>query len=403
MHLLFLSPWHPWPPDNGSRIRVSQLLRGLATRHEVSLITFAGEPGAPDAKGLADLGLCRRAVVLPDRAFASSATTRLRGLFSLMPSHLYAVPTAGMEEEARRILAQHPVQAVIASTTAVAALGARLPAPWHVLEEHNFLGRMMRDRYDAASGPLARARAWATWRKDIAWERRLFRRFDLVTMVSETDKAAIQAMGCATTRIEVVPNGVDATACALVRATAQPVPDTVIYPGALTYDANLDAVRWFAAEVWPIVRRAHPNARFLVTGKTDGVDTADLARTSGLQLTGYLPDVRPTLASAQVCVIPLRQGGGSRLKVLEAMALGVPVLSTRKGIEGLEVVDGRHCLVADGAEVFASALIRMLGDQEAGQRLARAAQDEVVPHYDWGPIAERFVGLVEESGEKAES
>ena len=401
MHLLFLTPWHPWPPDNGSRIRVSQLLRSLTARHEVSLITFAGEPEAPDAEGLVALGLCRRAVVLPERAFARTTSSRLRGLFSPMPSHLYAVPTAGMKTAARRILAQHPAQAIITTTTTIAEVGISLPAPCHILEEHNFLGRMMRDRFEAASGPLAKARAWATWRKDIAWERRLFHRFDLVTMVSETDKAAIQAMACATTRIEVVPNGVDAAACALVQAAAQPVPDTVIYPGALTYDANLDAVRWFAAEVWPIVRRARPNARFLVTGKTDGVDTASLAQTPGLQLTGYLPDVRPTLAAAQVCVIPLRQGGGSRLKVLEAMALGVPVLSTNKGTEGLEVEDGRHCVVADEAEVFASALNRLLGDQDAGQRLARAALDEVVTHYDWGPIAERFLALVEQSAHEA--
>lgn len=393
MHLLFLTPWHPWPPDNGSRIRVSQLLRALAARHEVSLLTFAGEPGAPDAAGLADLGLCRRAVVVPGRAFDTTAAGRLRGLLSPVPSHLHAVPLAGMERAARALLARHPAQAIIASTTAVARLAARLPVPVRILEEHNFLGRMMHDRYRAAAGPLARARAWATWRKDIAWERRLFAGYDLVTMVSAEDRAAVEAMGCATTRIEVVPNGVDVAACAAVRA--QPLADTVIYPGALTYSANLDAVTWFAREVWPALLSRRPGATFTVTGKTAGVDLAGLSGVPGLRFSGYLADVRPTLASAQVCVIPLRQGGGSRLKVLEAMALGVPVLSTSKGIEGLDLVPGRHCLVADEPGAFATHLDQLLHDVALGQRLASAALEQVVPQYDWPPNAERFVALVE--------
>lgn len=397
MHILFLSAWHPWPPDNGARIRVGQLLRALAARHELSLVTFAGEPGAPDADGLVILGLCRRAVILHRPAFRAKRLGRWMGLLSPMPSHLFADRSPEMAGAAEGILAGSPADLVIASTTAVAQLASRLPARRRVLEEHNFLGRMMRDQVDAAPTTLARARAWATWRKDIAWERRLFRRFDLVTMVSDTDRDAVRAMGCATTRIEVVPNGVDAAACAAVRAAlgAEVLGDTVIYPGALTYSANLDAVSWFAGQVWPRVLRSRPQARFLVTGKTDGVDTAVLSAVPGLRLTGYLPDVRPTLASAQVCVIPLRQGGGSRLKVLEAMALGVPVLSTTKGIEGLALEPGRHCLVADAPEAFADLLESLLADPARGRELAAAALAEVVPRYDWGPIVGRFVDLAE--------
>ncbi|MFI0608401.1 MAG: glycosyltransferase [Anaerolineae bacterium] len=393
MHILFLSAWHPWPPDNGSRIRVSKLLRALAARHEVSLVTFAGEPGSPDADDLVDLGLCQRAVVLNRPAFRSTRLDRWIGMLSPMPSHLFANRSSAMAQAAGSILATTPADLVIASTTAVAQMASRLPAPCRVLEEHNFLGRMMRDQVDAAPTLVDRARAWPTWRKDIAWERRLFRRFNLVTMVSDSDKAAVAAMGCATTRIEVVPNGVDAKACAAVNA--QMIPDTVIYPGAVTYDANLDAVTWFAQQVWPLVQRSRPQARFLVTGKTDGVDTAALARTPGLVFTGYLADVRPAVAAAQVCVIPLRQGGGSRLKVLEAMALGVPVLSTSKGIEGLDLQPGQHCLVADEPAAFAAELELLLADPALGRRLAVAALDQVVPRYDWPPIAGRFVDLVE--------
>lgn len=394
LNVLFLSAWHPWPADNGVRIRVSQLLRAVAARHYVSLVTFSGEPGAPDAHELPIIGLCQQAVIVPSSAFTSTRLDRWVGLLSRTPSHLYAIPSAKMRIAAKTVLKERAHDVVIASTTAVAELATQLQVPRRILEEHNFLGRIMHDAYLAAASPSRRVRAWATWHKDIAWERRLFRRYDLVTMVSDADKGAVSAMGCATTRVEVVPNGVDAQACAAVRA--EPVPHTLIYPGALTYAANLDAVQWFSQRIWPHVRAKQSEAKFLVTGRTEGVDSTVLAGVPGLHLTGYLADVRPTLAATQVCVIPLRIGGGSRLKVLEAMALGVPVVSTSKGIEGIAITPGRHCLVADDADAFAGQVCRLLDEPSLGRHLAAAARREVVPCYDWPPIAKRFVDLVEE-------
>jgi polysaccharide biosynthesis protein PslH len=193
----------------------------------------------------------------------------------------------------------------------------------------------------------------------------------------------------------VVPNGVD---CDRNRPGLAPgEPQRLVYNGALTYQANYDAVKYFLAEIYPLIRKAQPDVTLAVTGSTQGVNLADLALSDGVKLTGYLDDVRPVVAGSRVCVVPLQEGGGTRLKILEAMALGTPIVSTSKGAEGIEARHGEHLLLADDAASFAECTLSLLRDTDLRQRLAVNARRLVEERYDWTRIGERFAGLVEDA------
>jgi glycosyltransferase involved in cell wall biosynthesis len=174
---------------------------------------------------------------------------------------------------------------------------------------------------------------------------------------------------------------------------AVPEPGTLVYAGAPTFAFNLEAVQWFARDVLPLVSAAEPACRLRVTGTYEPV--ADVVPTGAhIEYTGHLADVRPAVAGAWVSIVPLQRGGGTRLKVLESLALGTPVVSTSKGIEGLDLVPGEEVLVADDAGAFSDCVTRVLHDAALRTRLSVAGRAAVEQRHDWRPIATRFTDLV---------
>jgi glycosyltransferase involved in cell wall biosynthesis len=157
-------------------------------------------------------------------------------------------------------------------------------------------------------------------------------------------------------------------------------------------------VAYFLRWIWPEIRKAAPEAVFKVTGKVDGVDISRLPLDAHAQLAGYQADIRAFIANSWACVVPLRTGGGTRLKILEAMAVGTPVISTEKGAEGLAVTPGEDILIADTAADFAAQTVRLLGDPELRRRLAQNGRRLVEARYNWERIGGQFVNLVEEIG-----
>src|SRR5262249_25499669 len=142
-----------------------------------------------------------------------------------------------------------------------------------------------------------------------------------------------------------------------------------VFAGALTYDANLDAAAYFLAEIFPRVRRAIPDVKLKITGRHEGVDLSGLARGEGVELTGYVPDIRQVVAESWASVVPLRRGGGTRLKILESMAIGTPIVSTSKGAEGLDVLDRENIMLADEPRDFAARIVELLKSPAARTHL----------------------------------
>lgn len=394
MKVLFLSTWFPYPPDNGSKLRVYHLLRALGQAHAVSLLSFAFATAAPAAPGpLAQW--CKRVDVMEIDPFAANQAGALRTFLSPSPMAARAVPA--MQQLVTQALADQQFDTVIASTVITAGYALQAPpAAARVLEEHNSLTRWMHERFAGQTRPVQKLRCWASWQKTRRYEARLFKQFDLVTMVSAQD----QAVCCADLpgyrgRVEVVPNGVD---CTHNRpGLAQPRPASLVFNGSLTYSANYDAMQWFLADVYPRIRAEVPEVTLAITGSTASVDLAGLALDNSVTLTGFVDDVRIPVAEAAVAIAPIRQGGGTRLKILEAMALGTPVVATTKGAEGLDVVDGGHLLLADTSQAFVRATLALLANAETRLRLAENARRLVESTYDWTGIGHRFVGLVEQA------
>jgi sugar transferase (PEP-CTERM/EpsH1 system associated) len=389
VRVLFVSSWFPYPPDNGSRIRIYNLLRALSQRHEVTLITFADPTEQANIKELKTF--CHLAGVVPKLTFQPGRARAVLGFLSPTPRSLVDTHNPQMARLIQQELDQNDYHAIVACEYGSARYVARVLQIPKILEDVET--GIIRDAYGGAPNRLARFRAWLTWAKMRRYVRGLVRQFDACTVVSEQERACLKEIAPEYDRVTVIPNGVDVDA---LRVNGiEPQPNTLVYNGALTYSANYDAMRFFLDEIWHRIKSVEPSTRLQITGRTDGVDLSGLALGNGAGLTGYLPDIRPTVASAWICVVPLRLGGGTRLKILEAMALGTPVIATRKGAEGLDVTAEENILIADDPADFATQTIRLLRDPALRKRLAENARRLVEAKYSWRAIGEQFNQLVE--------
>ena len=263
-----------------------------------------------------------------------------------------------------------------------------------VIDLDTSLSFQMLERLQATHSLLGRLRAWVSYRKARAAEARWLRRMRACTVVSSTELPYLAKMlGDRVPHLAVSDNGVD---CELNRpGMASRRPASLIYNGALTYDANFDAMFYFLADIYPRIQSYVPNVEMTITGSTRGVHLDWLSLQQSVHLSGYVDDIRPLVAASTVCVVPLRKGAGTRLKILEAMALGTPVVSTTKGAEGLDLVDGQHFLLADDRQAFAECVVRLLKEEGLRQRLTRNARLWVEQRYDWHVIGQQFTALVE--------
>jgi len=388
--LLFLSTWFPHPLDNGYKIRVHYLLHALSASYDVTLLAFAFGTSQPSSCPPPAIGCTEVHTVLHNPFHRSALAWSLR---FLSPRPVVETPVREMVSRAGQLLRRNSYHAVVASTTQMAPYSREARGSALILEEHNCWSRWARERAEGASGPSQRIHRWASWKKRRSYDRRVFNRFDLCTVVSDVDRNEILSLwNGAPDCVAVVPNGVD---CSHNRpGLAQATANIMVYNGSLTYRANLDAVRWFLAKVYPLIRSAQPQARLVITGSTDGVDLDALPLDSSVQLTGNVPDVRYPVSSAAVCIVPTRVGSGTRIKLLEAMALGTPVVATSKGAEGIEAIDGQHLLLADEPADFADCTLRLLSGAGLRVRLAGSARRLVEERYGWDAIGEHFVEMV---------
>lgn len=378
MNILFLASWFPYPPDNGSRQRTFHILKNLAARHSLTLIALTDAEQLPAQTEPLE-PFCNTIHLYPRPAYHPRRARALAGLLSERPRSLVDTYDPVLAAWIQRIAAQNSYDVILSSQLTMAVYASALSRPM-VLDEIE--SGSYHSAYALGHG-LARARRGLTWWKYRRFVRRLAARFTIVTVVSPQERALLTAIGVPAERIAIIPNGVD---CAGAAPADHYEPDTLIYTGALTFSANLDAVRFFVREILPLVQREIPRVQLTVTGRAPQVAIKELSGDNPVSFAGYVETVAPWIQKSAAAIAPLRVGGGTRLKILEAMALGTPVIATSKGAEGLDVTPGEHLLIADSPQEFAGATVSVLRDPARRARLAAAARVRVCARYDWQDI-----------------
>jgi glycosyltransferase involved in cell wall biosynthesis len=393
MKILFLSRWFPYPTDNGAKLRIYHLLRGLAEAgHEVHLASFADDPARADVAALREM--CREVRVAAWKEFQPSSRKALLGLLSPEPRSLSDLYSPEMERAIRAALAETAFDLVIPSEwpmTAYRHLFAHLPVLYEEIEVGLPYGQW-------ANAPTlaARIRSGLTWWKYRRYLRQVLGGGQISTVVSEAERSLLRRAVPKAGEIFVVPNGVDLSGYQAF--SAEPEPDTLIFTGSFRYQPNYEAMEWFIEQVLPLIQVEQPEVRLTITGDSAGYA---LPKRAGVEQIGWVDDVRPCIASAWASVVPLHIGGGTRLKILEAMALRTPVISTTLGAEGIDAARDAHLLIGDTAGAFASQTIRLLKDPALRGSVASNAYQLVADRYDWRRILPKFLDVVEHAAKRS--
>jgi glycosyltransferase involved in cell wall biosynthesis len=339
--------------------------------------------------------ICSQVRLVEKDPFATSGLNKVRGWFSLQPSFVRSAYSQEMATLVQQFSEEWKPDRIVAFTFVMGVYALEVGGVPKLIDVDNFMSRMLFEAYLAADGIKQKARRFIAWRKFLKYEKWLYHQFECCLVVTDKDRGLLNdQLRLNPERISVIPNGVDT---AYNFPTYDPTDaNSLVFNGSLVYQANFDAIEYFLSEIFPAVYDVNPSICLNITGRYDGVSVEKLVNTERVNFTGYLEDIRPVVRNSWVCVVPLRIGGGTRLKVLEAMALGTPVVSTSKGAEGLDVSPGKHILIADEPGEFATQIIQLLNNPQLRQYLSMNASALVKEKYEWGMIGERFSTQLEQ-------
>lgn len=394
MRILWLNTPLLLPLDKGGKLRTWHLMRHLARRHHITCISFA-EPAqlATHREGMK--AVCAELIAIERREGTKEGlrfhASVARHLFDPVPYAVGQYRSREYRHAARTALDSGGFDRVVCDFLVPAVnMPDRLQVP-SLLFTHNVEAEIWRRHAETESNPVRKRLYRAQWRRMLRFEGRTVARFDRVLAVSDVDRDTLQRLygDRLTAPVSVIPTGVDTAyfTPAPIDAAAE---KRVVFTGSMDWLPNADAVQYFCREILPLIRAREPDATFTIVGRSPTPAVRRLAEDRGVEVTGRVEDVRPYLAKSAVYVVPLRIGGGTRLKIFEAMSAGRAVVSTRIGAEGLPVEDGRQILLADTPQEFARSVITLLQDRNTRTAIARDARTLVTERFDWGAAAQQL-------------
>lgn len=389
MKFLILGNQLLYPAQTGGMIRSSSLFERLKREHEITLLVFR-RPDETDEQVELMGRCCQRLETVPWRETAKRSPAfyaeLLANLASPLPYIVWKYRSPALAGRLRELLDELRPDILLCDFLQPSVNAIDLPFRPKLLFQHNVEAQIRRRHAEQAGHPLARWYWGLQYRRLAAYEQRAGQAFDHCLMVSEQD-AALMASEYGVASTSVVPLGVDVDYFAPDATPA--VPGRLVFTGSMDWLPNEDAVAWYCAEMAPLLARTHPGASLSIVGRRPSAKVQALAG-ERVMVTGTVPDIRPSLREAEVYIVPLRIGGGTRIKIFEAMAAGRAIVSTSLGAEGLPVEDGVDILLADTAEAFVAAIARLLDDPALRARLGAAARAKMVARYSWEQAARIF-------------
>ncbi len=398
MNIIFITKELPYPPDNGHRNRTFHLLQGLAQNNKIWLFTFGNRVEANEKlKSLAQYSIdC--AVIEPNEINVNKLVFRVFiSLFSKVPFSITRRVSAKMRTAVKNFLGRERADIIVCDSIYQAA---NIPecAAKKILNEHNIESQIMKRYCQVTNNIFVKAFVYLEHFKMRKYEIQEWRKFDSVLAVSETDKQEIsKRLGRA--NLSVISNGVDLNYFSSNGAITKPY--ALAYIGQMNWYPNIDAVMYFLGNIYPVIKKEFQQASFYIVGANPPKPIQKLARIHGAQITGYVSDTRPYIQQTEVFVVPLRIGGGTRLKILEAMAMGKAVVSTSIGCEGLKVTHEENILIADNPEEFATCVKKLFNNQALRENLGTSARRFVEQNYSWDLIVKKLNSLIQKEAVSA--
>jgi sugar transferase (PEP-CTERM/EpsH1 system associated) len=392
--ILWLNAGLLLPLDKGGKLRTWHLMRHLAARHDITYLSFT-DPSQTEEHRIGMCDVCQRLETVP-RTDAAKGTLRFYAGAAryVVDSVPYAVAKYRSADYARRVqelLQSNRFDAVVCDfLPPLVNMPRELPCP-AILFTHNVEAEIWRRHAETATNPVARQLLGQQWQRMLRFEREALARFDLVLAVSEADRDTFERLypGALRAPVHVVQTGVDTQY--FRPASATPARRAhLVFTGSMDWLPNEDAMLYFVRDILPLVRQEEPGATLSIIGRAPTPAVRKLAEQHGIEVTGSVDDVRPHVAAGSVYIVPLRIGGGTRLKIFEAMGMAKAVVSTTIGAEGLPVTDGADIVIADEPAAFAAAVVRLIRDDAARTRIEDAARRLVVERYDWSAVAQDF-------------
>jgi sugar transferase (PEP-CTERM/EpsH1 system associated) len=390
MRILWLKSDLLLPLDKGGKLRTWHLLRHLAKHHEVTYLAFA-EPDTAKAHldGMMEVAVRVETVARSDAPKGSwrFRADAARHIIDPLPYAVAKYRSGRFRQRLEQLLREQPFDLIVCDFLFPAVnLPRRLPCPT-VLFTHNVESEIWRRHAQTRTKRVARWLYGLQYRRMLRYEEGALHRFNGVLAVSDADRDTLSRLypGAMRRPVYVVPTGVDTDY--FRPSPSDPAARDLVFTGSMDWLPNEDAMLFFQRDVLPLVRSEEPRVTLTIVGRAPTPAVAKLGQEAGVRVTGRVDDVRPYIRDAAVYIVPLRIGGGTRLKIFEAMAMGKAVVSTSVGAEGLPVANGEHVVLADRPETFAREIVRLLRDTDERRRLETAACTLVVERYDWSAVA----------------
>ena len=397
MKILWVKAGGLVPPDTGGKIRSYNIVRELARQHSITFFSFYAAHDCdshPALKNMVDRVVCMPLDLPASKSFAEMLDYSI-GLFSSAPYNITKYCRPQVRRRLRALLQQETYDVMLCDFMAAAGV---IPWDWptpKVLFTHNVEAAIWRRHYEVATNPIWKAISWLEWRKTEAAERTYLRLADRVLTVSETDRDAFASF-VEPGKLAVIPTGVDVDY--FHPTDVEETANSLVFTGSMDWLPNEDAILYFVDAILPVIKKQCPEVSLEVVGRSPSRKLQALAaRERSLRLTGWVEDIRPFVARGSVCIVPLRIGGGTRLKIFEAMAMSKAVVSTSVGAEGLPVQSGANIIVADTPGDFAQSVISLLRDPSQRRRLGTSARALVQEKYSWPKVAESFASTLRDT------